>query len=391
LTLVLQIVVGLALLAGLIAPFIGNKYWHWSQLVLVLSIVLAAMGFIVLAAETVRVHHVLRAKLPALEKSLQTLLIQNEQLLNGSGEKVGLLDLEHQLKTISRERGRVWRGVQPTGEVDDQGVVQVEISQPQPHGLEKDAIVYAFEAGEVNPTDLAAGRQYLGEFRVTEAAEGEATLEPVLLIDPRTGERLAASQGPWSLYETMPADRHKLYAGLEEEQLHGLLPADSIDEYLRHGTPATADDDEWHKIGLNENDERVGPENLDQAVKFLYDRPLRDYAYLFSELAQRRVVLQASRQAVTQDLAKLTEALESAEQLGVFREQQKTALSGDLTGMQGDRQAIETHRDRVQQQLAHAKQLLEQLLTRNAELADRLTQRQLGLLEYINSTAPAPR
>jgi len=383
------------LLAGLIAPFIGNKYWHWSQLVLVLSVVLAAMGFIVLAAETVRVHHVLRAKLPALEKNLNTLLMQNEQLLNGSGEKVGLLDLEHQLKMISRERGRVWRGVQPTGEVDDQGVVQVEIAQPQPHGLEKDAIVYAFEAGEVNPTDPSAGRQYLGEFRVTETVDGGPTprqvaLEPVLLIDPRTGERLAGSQGPWSLYETMPADRHKLYAGLEEEQLRQLLPADSLDEYLRHGTPATADDDEWHQVGLNENDERVGPENLDQAVKFLYDRPLRDYAYLFSELAQQRVVLQASRQAVAQDLVKLTEALQSAEELGTFREQQRTALASDLTGMQGDRLAIETHRDLVQHQLTHAKQLIERLLARNSELADRLTQRQMGLLESINSAAPAP-
>jgi len=381
-------VVGLALLAGLIAPFIGNKYWHWSQLVLVLSVVLAAMGFIVLAAETIRVHHVLRAKLPALEKNINTLLMQNEQLLNGSGEKVGLLDLEHRLKTISRERGRVWRGVQPTGEVSDQGVVQVEIAQPEPHGLEKDAIVYAFEAGEVDPTDLSAGRQYLGEFRVTETAEGGATLEPVLLIDPRTGQRLAGSQGPWSLYETMPADRHKLYAGLEEEQLRQLLPANSLEEYLRHGTPATPDDDEWHKIGLNENDERVGPENLDQAVKFLYDRPLRDYAYLFSELAQQRVVLQASRQAVVQDLAKLTEALKSAEQLGTFREQQKTALASDLTGMQADRLAIETHRDLVQHQLANAKQLIDQLLIRNAELADRLTQRQMGLLQAINSAVP---
>jgi len=305
--------------------------------------------------------------------------MQNEQLLNGSGEKVGLLDLEHRLKMISRERGRVWRGVQPAGEVDDQGVVQVEIAQPTPHGLEKDAIVYvfeaggAFEAGEVNPTDSSAGRQYLGEFRVTEA-----------------GERLASSQGPWSLYETMPADRHKLYAGLEEEQLRQLLPADSLDEYLRHGTPATADDDEWHKIGLNENDERVGPENLDQAVKFLYDRPLRDYAYLFSELAQQRVVLQASRQAVAQDLVKLAEALQSAEQLGTFREQQRTALASDLTGMQGDRLAIETHRDLVQHQLTHAKQLIERLLARNSELADRLTQRQMGLLESINRAAPAP-
>jgi len=390
LTLVFQIVLGLAVLAGLIAPFIANKYWHWSQLVLVLSVVLAATGFFVLAAETVRVHHVLRAKLPKLEKNLATLLAQNEKLLNGSADTAGLLDLQHQWKMLSRERGRVWRDVQPSGEVSDQGIVQIEIAQPQPHGLEQNSIIYAFESGEVNPTDPATGRQYLGEFRVVETTETGATLEPVLLIDQRTGQRLVDSKGPWNLYETMPADQHKLYANLTEEQLRQLLPADSVEDFVRHGSPATPDDDEWHKIGLNEDGERVGPENLDLAVKFLYDRPLRDYAYLFSELAQQRVVLQASQQAVTQDMAKLVVALESAKQLGAFHKQELTDFASDLAGMKADRLAIETHRDLVLQQLATVKQQIEQLLARNVEFADQLTQRQLGLLETINSTAPAP-
>ncbi len=389
-TLVLQIILGLALLAGLIAPFVGNKYWHWSHLVLVLSIALAAVGFLFLAAETVRVHHVLRSKLPKLEKNLESLLKQNERLLNGSGNEQGLLEIEHQLQMLSRQRGRVWRGVMPAGEVTDQGSVSIEISQPQPHGLEQNAVVYAFEAGEVNPADPAVGRQYLGEFRVAEISEAGATLEPVLIIDQRTGQRLVESQGPWSLYETMPADSHKLYAGLDEEQLRQLLPESTVDEFIRHGTPATPDDDEWHKIGLDENDQLVGPENLDQAVKFLYNRPLRDYAYLFSELAQQRVVLQARRQAVEQDIVKIEIALKSAKQLGVFRDQQKTAFSADLVGMKGDRQAIEGLRDLVLGQLDKARQLIDKLLARNSQQAAQLTKHQMALLEHINRTAPAP-
>ena len=389
-TLVLQIVLGLALLAGLIAPFVGNKYWHWSQLVLVLFIVVTAVGFMFLAAETVRIHHVLRAKLPGMEQQLATLVKQNDELLNGSDGKKGLRELEHQFQMLARERGRVWRGVQPAGEVDNQGRVQVAIAQPQPHGLEQNSIVYAFEAGEVNPADPSAGKQYLGEFRVLETAEGGATLEPVLIINQRTGQRLVDSKGPWSLYETMPADRHKLYAGLEEEQLRQLLPASTVDEYIRQGTPATADDDDWHKVGLNENNERVGPENSDQAVKFVYDRPLRDYAYLFSELAQQRVVLEANRQAVQQDIVKLETSLNSAKQLGTFREQQKTLLADDLAGMQGDRQAIESHRDAVLAQLAKAQQLIAQLLARNSQLANQLTERQMSRLEQIDRVAPAP-
>ena len=381
---------GLALLAGLLAPFIGNKYWHWSQLVLLLSIVLAATGFLFLAAETLRVHRALRARIPQMERELASLQQQNEQLIIGSGEQQGLRELEHRLKIVTRERGRVWRGVQPVGEVDNQGRVEVEISQPQPHGLETDTIVFVFEAGDVNAADPASGRQYLGEFRVSEAKEGGVALEPVLLIDQRTGQRLVDSQGPWSLYETMPVDRHKLYADSTEEELRQALPAASVEEYLRHGKPATEDDDQWHRIGLDENDERVGPENLDQAVTFLYDRPLRDYAYLYAELAQQRVVLRASRQAVLQDNAKLAEALKSAKQLSEFREQEKLSLSSDLEGMQRDRQAIEAHRDQVQLQLANANRLIDQMLARNSALVNQLTDWQLGMIQYINSTAPAP-
>ncbi len=390
LTLALQIVLALALLAGLIAPFVGNKYWHWSQLVLVLSVVLAATGFLFMAAETVRVHHVLRAKLPGLEKQIDALLVQNKQLLEGTADKKGILDLEHQLQILTRERGRVWRAVQPVGEVDNQGQVHVEIPKPRPHGLEKNTIVYAFEPGEVQAADPSAGSQYLGEFRVVEVTEDQATLEPVLLIDERTGQRLVKSKGPWSLYETMPTDRHKLYADLSEEQLQQLLPAASVEEYLRHGTPATADDDAWHKIGFDENDERVGPENLDRAVKFRYDRPLRDYAYLFSELAQQRVILQASKQAVQQDIVKLKKTLASAQQLSAFREQQKVTFASDLEGMQNDRQAIETHRDLILRQLTNAQKLIDRLLASNSEMANRLTKEQLGLIRYINSQAPAP-
>jgi len=419
LSLVVQIVLALLLLGGLIAPFIANKYWHWSQTLLVICVELAGVGVLFLGAETVRTHHILRKDIPQLEKNVVAAEKQNEVLIHGSGDTPGVLDLEHQLQMISRDRGRVWRRVMPVGEVGNDGQIEVEITQPKPHGLAAGAIVFAFEdsgqipqatddseefddsdefseeevpadEGEEVAADAAApagNRQYLGEFRVVEATETGVALEPVLLINQRTGQRLVDSQGPWSLYEAMPTDRHRIFAGMDEEQLRRLLPGESVEEYVRHGSPAVPADNEFNRVGLDENDQ---PVESDKAVKFIYDRPLRDYAYIFADLAQQRVFLQASKQAVTEDNTNLAESIKSGERLGEFRKQQIQALTADREGMVQDRQAIEAYLNQVGQQLASAKQLIEQTLADNSKLANQLTEQQMSQLQLINSSAPAP-
>ena len=385
LTLIVQIVLGLAVLVGLVTIFLSSKNWHWTQLVLVLSIFFTGIAFLFLGAETVRIHQNLRKGIPKREKQIASLEQQNDKLLHGDGDQIGIAKLEHHLKIVTRERGRVWRGVMPSAQ---QGHVSVTIVKPSPHGLGKDAIVYAFEAGKANAADPADGRQYVGEFRVTEVLADGATLEPVLLLDGRAVERLDRSEGPWSLYETMPIDRHRLFAGFPEEALRAMLPAESVEEYLRHGSEATPDDDEWHVTGLDEDGKRVGPDNIDQAVKRLYDRSLRDYAFIFSELAREKVVTLARHQAVTKDIAKLKQSVTSAEETANFRQQQIDALNSDLAGMKKDRAAIETHRDAVHSLLDHFRERLESYRQANSGLAQQFAQRQLGLTSYIDSTAP---
>lgn len=384
-TLIVQIVLGLAVLVGLVTIIMSSKNWHWTQLVLVLFIFFTGIGFLFLGAETVRIHRNLRAGIPKLEKQLAGVEKQNDELLNGAGDRPGILELDHRLQIVTRERGRAWRGVMPAGQVDQQGRVAVEIAKPQPHGLAQDAIVYAFKSG-----DPAQGAEYLGEFRVTAVQETGATLEPVLLVDNRMGRRLDASEGPWSLYETMPIDRHRLFTGLTEEQLREMLPPESVEEYIRHGSEATPDDDEWHVIGFNDKDERVGTENMDQAVKRLYDRDLRDYAFIFNQLAGEKVAVLAQQRAVTEDNVKLTKALAGAEATGEFRQQQIDALSSDLAGMKQDRSAIESHRDAVLGQLQQFESAVKDYQQVNSTLAKQLSEQQLGLVRYINSVAPAP-
>jgi chromosome segregation ATPase len=173
----------------------------------------------------------------------------------------------------------------------------------------------------------------------------------------------------------MPIDQNELYAGFTEEQLRKLLPADSVEEYIRQGKPAGPDDDEWHVIGFDEEGNQVGPEKMDKAVKKVYQRRLRDYAVEFSELNRRRVLLLANIAAVTQDNLRLKEALTSAKGLEEFRTEEIRKLSIDLAGVKKEREIIDTHLATIQQQLANAQQLLKEAIAENRRLSEELAQR----------------
>jgi hypothetical protein len=390
LALVLQIVLGILVLAGLVAIYLSTKYWHWSTVTIVSFIMIFGVTYLFLAADTMRIHRNMRAALPRLEQQIADLEKRNQVLLRGANDDLGIVALEHRLRMVTRERGRAWRQVAPAGQLDPEGRLEVTIPAPTPHGLAVDTIVYIFEGGNANPSDPANGQQYLGDFRVVEVRDTGVVLESVGLLDKRTGERLARSQGPWSLYETMPSDRYKIFADMSEEELRKRLPETIIEEYIRHGQPATDDDDPHNVVGFDENDQRLPPDQIANAVRKVYNRPLRDYAYLFSELARQRVVLMAKIDAVTEDNAKLVAALESAEKLSGFRAEQKQLMQSDLAGMKEDRQAIEGHLKAVNHQLENARKLIDKFLSTNAKLANQLAQQELTLKQTIDAAAPAP-
>lgn len=374
--LVFQILLGIFVLGGLVAIFLSTKYWHWSLVTLTSFIFLFGILFLVLAADTMRIHRNLRMNLPRLEQQIAQLEQQNQQLQRGLDQDLGIVQLEHQLRLVTRERGRAWRQVAPAGQLN-QGRIEVTIPAPTPHGLAKDTIVYAFETGAANPNEPGNGRQYLGEFRVVETKETGALLESVGILDDRTGERLARSQGPWSLYETMPVDRYKTFAGMGEEDLRKLLPAGVVEQFIRHGQEADANDNPNNVIEREDGNKE-------------FKRSLVDYAYLFSDLARQKVVLMAKIDAVTEDNAKLTAALESAEKLSAFREDQKQLMESDLAGMKKDRAAIEAHLNSINKQLENARHLIDDFLAANAELAKDLAAREDALRTLIDAAAPAP-
>jgi hypothetical protein len=448
LALVLQIAVLLLILIGLITIIMSIKNWHWAQMVLALGILFMAIATLFLGMETFRIHRNIRKAIPGKEKQLAELEEENRALQHGAraedaavmrivnsetfggempfdaeaeGRMPGVQVWINRLQDLARARGRVWRNAVPNGFDQKTGRVAVTIAPaqqaapidpdlaaaepadpaapappaaaPQSHGLTVDAIVYAFENGAPNPAAPDQGAQYLGEFKVVEANDVGVILEPVQALNQFTGNRLIKSiqaKKSWSLYELMPADKHELFAGLDEAAKRALLPAATVTEYIRQGTAAQPDDDEFHIANFDEDGNRLGPDDKAKAVEKRYDRPLRDYGYLFPELMRERVVMEADVAALKQQIADLETAHANAKKLQAHRTAEKTSLQQDLKFMERDLDFITKLLATINSQIANARSQVTDLLQRNALGAETLINNQLAELQEIDQRSPAP-
>jgi hypothetical protein len=398
---VILYILGVLALAAIVFAFFSAKTWHWGYVLVVVGIFFSTLGYFILAAEVLRINAVLRKQVNDLESRLVTFETQNDALEKGSDDATiinqlrsaevrikddqesipSLAQLEHELLLAARERGRVWWNVTPV-RVDAQGV-QISVERPVPAGIKPEdgeTVVALFEVGEpaLPEGGQPRGAQYLGQFRVTAASGQTATLQPVLPLDDFERQRLAGSRGPWIMYDTMPADRYKILAGMTEEELRQKMPPQSVEEYVRHGKEARTDDDPLRVAGFDETGKRLPPDAIATAAKKLYQRRLRDYSIEFDELARRRLVLAVDIEAGKKDLERLQAALTSAQQLQVFREDEIKKLQVDLAGATKDQQAIEQHLAKLKQQLDRGNQLLAETLARNRELVRQLSARQTG-------------
>lgn len=401
------IILLILILAALVVAYFAAKTWHWAHVLVVMALFFSTIGFLILGAETLRIHAVygsqikrteeelkrVEPKIDALEhgtRNLQVIqqLVADELEVSEEAEEMAPLgDLNHKMHLEVRRRGRVWRGATPAGTLDpDSSAINVAVPLPTPHGIAPNSILFAFEEGPANTDEPRQGKQYLGEFRVTAAGAQQVTLVPVLQMSESDFEwqRLAGSSGPWALYEQMPSDRYELFANHSEEQLRKLLPAYSVDDYVRHGKEAGPDDDVWHRVGYDADGNRLSPDNIDKAVSFRYERDLRDYDYYFHELARERVILEADKAAVAEDVKKLEAALASARQLQAFREDQLQMLNRDLAGVKKELATIEKLLAIVESQLAKGKEKLVFTLAENDRLAKQLADLQAQMIRQID-------
>jgi hypothetical protein len=405
----LAILIGLALLvvATIVIAFYASRVWHWSHVLVVVGLVISTAGFFVLSAEVLRINAVLRNQYNQTQARLDDVNAQITALRKGTddGQMIGrlrgaevsipddatsvpsLADLEHELRLQAQFRGPVWRNVTPTQVDPETGGVRVTVQPPAAAGLVAEAVVYVFEEGEPSPSNPSQGAQYLGEFRVDEMTGQEAVLLPAIELSEPQRQRLASSRGPWVIYEVMPRDRHGLFAGLSEEELRQKLPAESVEEYLRHGKPANPGDDEYRKAAYDEAGNRIPPEQMADAAEANYSRRLREYALELRELTERRALFEAELAGVMIDNARLTEALASAQRMSEFRQDEIVKLNHDLAGLAKERQALEQLLTMIQRQVAAISQMLERTQSENIRLAQELAARQAAALEASRQAA----
>jgi soluble cytochrome b562 len=222
----------------------------WNK-ILVGLILVASLGFFYMALRTLRTHQHWRVLAQRLETKIQQVQEDNRQLIEGKGEgkeyQPGIDRLRLQLRKMLVDRGRVWTDCKPQlgGQTQQTGLVTLAVD---PHGIDPKTPLHVFDA-----KGIQQGGRYLGEFKVVRVDEAnkQVDLQPSVKMTDAELKRLAASAAAnttWIMYEIMPVDTHKAFAGLNEEELKKLLPAAGVEQYIKDGQLLTTE--EVEKMGL---------------------------------------------------------------------------------------------------------------------------------------------
>ncbi len=173
-----------------------------------------------------------------------------------------VVPLQGELRRMTNDRGRVWRGVNLVGGDDSSGY-QMELSAADnaasvdnlaadadpvlaalsSESLPVNLVIYAFAEEIVTDDDTggAGGNErpvpsyYLGEYTVTQSQDGAVTLQPTLPLLPSQTQAITnGAASSWTLYELLPLDSHRAFAarGSKEtdEENFGHMDADTLNE-----------------------------------------------------------------------------------------------------------------------------------------------------------------
>jgi hypothetical protein len=380
----------LALLASVVAAYLGTGTWPIYQVVLAVFVFLGAVVFFYLGARTLATHRAWRNLVEQRKSELAQLKSQTVPLVGGAdaaGQNVPgkIPQLQHELALLTSRRGGVYYDV--TAESIKDGVVQLTLAaaapakppnagepapeQPAPgeaapaapekpaaepnaveplaHGLAADTIVYAFDQ-----KPFSEGGRYLGEFKVVAAPEGSPAVQvaPTLPLTEAQAKRLAAAvKGTWTLYTTMPPDDASVFAGMDEAARKALLPADSAAEFAKA------------------------------------DRPLRDYQTFFHENYVQRSLLADAIAKTTGKIERTTAATEEVKKEIAYRDNEKTGLGSDLEKFRFEVKAITAYEEAVKSELARVRQELRETYIENRKAAAALQLDQFQATDEINRPA----
>ncbi len=358
----------------------------WNKILLGLIFV-ASLPYAYLAMRTLKTHQYWRQSAQQHEKRLDAVTQENRELIRGTGEgedyQSGIQQLRLDLHKTLIDRGRVWRGCQPTVNADS-GQAAVTTDLPDPHGITNKMIFYVFEQSDEEDENDAQRRQYIGEFKVTDVAEKLVQLEPSMKLKPDSAEfqRLTSSRGPWVLYEIMPIDNHEVFADFEEDELKSIMPESTVMEYLKDGQPATVDDLATWNVRGKVVDEKG--QEVQGAAQGTYVRQLRDYEILFKDYHLQETILFDEFESTTRDKQYVDVTLAATQTQEQFRQQVKAQLNTKLAERQRELGAVGAHRKALESKLSAVTSAITGLIARNMATATQIAKIQLEAARRID-------
>jgi len=350
----------------------------WNK-VLVGLIGLTAVFFFYLAGQSFYIHSYWQQCAVQHEQAIQRVKAENLKLREGDGiltyakseAPSSIRQVKIELDKLLQDRGRAWFQCEPRVRVGrDDGTAEVTATIPKPeiHGIAEKTILYAFEGASAEQKG-----KYLGEFRVTKTGDRQVTFVPTSTLSLREVDRLATAKSPWTLYEVMPRDGHAAFAGLTEEEMKAILPAESVGEYLKDGQP------------LAENDPRA--KLVDG--KPVYVRRLRDYKVLFNADRNDRVLTAKRLAELAVDTKLVEEAVAKTEKLNEAYRSDIATANKDLQEFARQRDLVVGLLKNIEGKFAEVQDAITRLIEKNQAMAGRIAAQQLEAARRIDDRTRA--
>lgn len=336
----------------------------WNK-ILVGLIGVAALGLFIMAARTLKTHQYWRDL--ALQHQRRIAQVEAE---NVSAE-TNVRQLRVALDKLLLDRRRAWFNCAAKVNLnrqDGSAAVAITTDQPDPNGIAQGAVLYGFEA-----TDVQKKGRYLGEFKVTKSDEKQKTaiLVPAAQLSARQMDRLATAKGPWELYEILPRDNHDVFASLNDAEKKALLPKGSWPDYLKDGQPAAKDDP------------------ADRVVDGKYVRPIRDYQVLLGAQSLAYTLLTDRIIASMLDAKLVEDALAQAQQQEEAAKADVALSKEDLANSARQRDAVKGFLDTLDRELTAVKAAITELIKANTDMAGRIAKSQLEAARRIDQRTRA--
>ncbi len=380
-------------------------------------VMIAAFGLFYVSLRMVKTWAAWRSKAVQHEQELDYVDAQILKARDGEEGTPSIASLRSQLYAALVNRGRAWSDVRPN--VNQDGSATATIDNLTDGEIAAKSVLYAFEM------PAAGAGNYLGEFEVTAVNGQQVSLRPTILRQ-EDQRQLAASQGPWRLYEKMPSDGYELLAGADAGELQQMLPPEMILEFTKHGKPPTPGDppsqvvmdlkflkdfgqlsaedrnllqqlEVAQDVVLAENQlpmNQIAGEQLVQAgiaeeLGRYYQRPLRDFSVLFREFQRQIPVLRDSVAAMRKELG----YIQTSVQISQNKESRDKELIAELT-TERDRlleevAAMNGFKEELDKDLAKYQTNSQVLLKENARLAQELADKQLKAQRKIDQATMA--